>query len=187
MALKSFALAAGALVLVAGCTSVRIYDPLDGQNYYDGAFEYATPDGTISTVVLGSPVPAPAANLPQIATGHMKGATRGKVVTFEPADWTPPDEKTFRVVAVFNGKPPYTDEDICTSAQTFETEPARVTATLDMAFCQGPHLLSAASGSVDELKSLDDPRFAELVKGVALAMIPRGDLDEISNDGGVFP
>lgn len=187
MMMKSLLLAAGTMALVTGCASVRIYDANDGQNYYDGAFEYATQEGSISTVVLGSPVTAPGANFAQRATGLMTGATRGRLVTFQPADWTAPDIKTFRVVALFNGKQPFTDEDICKSAQSVNIEPVRATATLDMAFCQGPHLLSAASGSVNDLKSLDDPRFAELVRGVSLAMIPRADLNEISNDGSVVP
>ncbi|MGZ0246603.1 MAG: hypothetical protein ACKVH1_11710 [Alphaproteobacteria bacterium] len=48
--LGAFLVVAG---LATGCSSVRVIDHEGGQNYYEGAFEFATLDGTIRTHVVG--------------------------------------------------------------------------------------------------------------------------------------
>jgi hypothetical protein len=51
-----------------------------------------------------------------------------------------------------------------------------------MAFCYGDQLKSDARGWVYDLRRVDDPRFASLVKQVTLAMIPTGDKERMFQD-----
>lgn len=180
------AVLASLTLTVAGCDSVRVIEPGDGQNYYDGAFEYATQGGEIDTIVLGSPFGPAASNVPALTTDHMKGATRGRVVTFAPVDWSTPGD-AFRVVVLFNGAPPFTADDVCSNGTDIGTNSADASTPMFAAFCQGAHLISFAHGAVGNLKGPDDPRFRDLVRQVTLAMIPAVDKNEISNDGSILP
>jgi hypothetical protein len=49
-------------LITAGCSQVKVIDTEYGQNYYDGAFEFATMDGSLKTAVVGSPFAAEATN-----------------------------------------------------------------------------------------------------------------------------
>jgi hypothetical protein len=175
----SAAMAAIALFLSA-CSGVRVIEIVGTQNYYNGAFEFATQSGSIKTIVLGSPFGKEAGPIDAVTTGYMKGANRGPVVTFEPARWTKPGN-AFRVVVVFNGRVPFGHEAICKYGPDIGSDPGLATARMDAAFCQGDYLLSSAEGYVDGLTGPDDPRFGELVKAVTLALIPAIDYHQ---DGG---
>lgn len=184
MKVGSIAVAVALAAAVAGCTGVRIYEPLDGQNYYDGAFEYATRDGEIDTVVLGSPAGPASADFAEATATQMKGATPGRVVTFRPVPWTAPDDRRFRIVALFNGKPPFVDSDLCQNGPGIGVSPGTGLVSMHAAFCQGGHLISSAHGLADNLNGPGDPQFRELVRGVAFAMIPYYDKDRVDGGGG---
>ena len=65
--------------LSAGFSSVRVIDHAGGQNYNDGAIEYATLDGIIKTFVVGSPFGAVNTDFARSVTSAMKGATFGRM------------------------------------------------------------------------------------------------------------
>ena len=187
MRVGSIATALGLLAMTAGCSGVRVYEPLDGQNYYDGAFQYATQKHEIDTVVLGTPFgPAASDDIAAITTAHMKGATEGPVVSFKPVAWAGAGDGNngFRVVVLFDGKSPFIDDDLCKDGPSIETAPGASPVTMHAAFCEGPNLISSASGEVGSLSGPQDPKFRQLVREVAHAMIPAVDKNAISNDSG---
>lgn len=157
--------------LLAGCSAVRVSDPASGLNYYEGAFEYATLDGTINTHVVGSPFANPGPEFARTVTANMKGATRGKDVAFVPSPRNT-TKHTFHIVVVFNGKNPLIETEICENADDVTSVPAQPTTVMLAVFCHDDHPLSYASGVAEDLESPNDRRFQQLVKQVALAMIP---------------
>lgn len=185
MKVASIAVAAGTLALLAGCTGVRVNEPVGGQNFYAGAFQYAThKNQEIDTVVLGSPFgPAQSDNIAALTTAAMKGATEGRTVTFRPASFKTAgdDNNHFRVVVLFNGKPPYISDDLCKDGPSIATAPGADRVTMDAAFCEGSSLISSADGTVSTLSGPKDPNFRELVRQVTHAMIPSVDKNELSN------
>lgn len=165
--------------LLGGCSAVRVSDPASGLNYYDGAFEYATLDGKIDTHVVGSPFANSGPGFAQTVTANMKGATRGRDVAFVPSPRNT-TKHNFHVVVVFNGKNPLVVSEVCENADEVTSVPAQRTTVMLAVFCHDNHPLSYASGLVEGLESPDDSRFQQLIKQVALAMIPGFDYHRAS-------
>lgn len=186
MTLARSAFTVASLVFVAACSDVWVLEPGFGQNYYEGAFEYAAKDGSVNAVVLGSPYPGAGEGVPALTAATMKGATRGAEVDFMPVAWTEPDN-AYRVVVVFNGRAPFVAEDLCRNAPGVGTVDAPARTTMDIAFCQGNHLISSARGYTAPLTGSQDPRYRRLVREVALAMIPVADLNRIGDGDPVTP
>ena len=165
----------GTLLVVAGfatgCSVVRVIDHDGGQNYYDGAFEFATLDGTIKTHIVGSPFAVSDPSFARSVTANMKGTTPGQDVTFIPSPRNT-TKHAFHVVVVFNGKNPLIETEICQNADEVATAPALRTTAMLAVFCQDGHPLSYSTGFVDALESPADPRFQQLAKQVSRAMIP---------------
>ena len=158
----------------AGCTTVRVIDHDGGQNYYDGAFEFATKEGKINTHVAGTPFLATADDFNNQVTTIIYGANFGKNVNYIPS---PPntDKYGYHIVIAFNVVEPVSIEDICQNAGPVKFEPGRDTTSMQGIFCQGAYPLSYASGYVSGLTGPSDPNFTTLLREVALAMIPRYD------------
>jgi hypothetical protein len=171
MKLRSLATLLVVAGLATGCSVVRIIDHEGGQNYYDGAFEFATLDGTIKTHVVGSPFAMPAPSFAQTVTANMKGAAPGRDVTFVPSSRNT-TKHAFHIVVVFNGKNPLIETEVCQNADDVTTAPSPRTTVMFAVFCQDGHPLSYSTGYVDGLESPADPRFPQLVEQVSRAMIP---------------
>lgn len=171
MKVRTFTAALLVAALSAGCSSVRVIDHEGGQNYYDGAFEYATLNGKINTHVVGAPFGNPGREFTRSVTAYMKGATRGRVVEFIPSPRNT-TKHAFHIVVVFNGKNPLIETEVCQNADEIGTVRSSRTTTMFAIFCQDGFPLSYSSGSVRDLRSSDDPRFAQLIKQISLAMIP---------------
>ena len=172
---RSLATIAAIAVLSAGCTGVRIIDSEPTNNYYDGAFEFATRSGEIRTNVFGSPFNDAATDtFARSVTDAMKGANFGRVVAFVPAARNT-DRKAFHIVTVFNGVAPFSETDACENVSEIATRPNAPTTTMHAYFCHGSYPLSSAIGFADNIKSESDPRFQQLVRQVAQAMVPRYD------------
>ena len=154
-----------------GCTGVRVIDNGGGQNYYQGSFEFATKEGAIDTYVVGKPFPNAQEKFTKSVTSMMYGATIGRDVKFVAAG--PNTTKYgFHVVIAFNAIAPISVEDICADAPQLKTEPNRQTTSMQAIFCQGGYPISYARGFVDGIRSTTDPKFRDLVRQVAFAMIP---------------
>lgn len=155
----------------AGCTGVRVIDASGGQNYYDGAFELATIDGKINTYVAGTPFSDISNSFTNSVISTMYGSNFGKNVNFVA---TKPNTAKygFHIVVVFNGADPVGVGDICQDAGKIKTEPNRRTTSMLAVFCQGGFPISYAEGYVAGLKTPTDPKFRDLVRQVAFAMIP---------------
>lgn len=171
MKLRSLGTVLAIAILSAGCSVVRVVDHEGGQNYYDGAFEFATQDGTIKTHVVGSPFAEPDQNFAPSVTANMKGTTRGRDISFIPSPRNT-TKHAFHVVVVFNGQNPLIEAEICQNADEVKTTPALRTTSMLAVFCQDGFPLSYSAGFVDGLDSPADPRFPQLVKQVSRAMVP---------------
>ena len=169
--LGAFLVVAG---LTTGCSSVRVIDHEGGQNYYEGAFEFATLDGTIRTHVVGSPFTKAVLFFAQTVTANMKGALPGRDVTFVPSSRNI-SKHAFHIVVVFNGRNPLVGTEVCQNADDVTTVPAPQTTVMFAVFCHDGYPLSYSTGYVDGLESLADPRFPQLVEQVSRAMIPSYD------------
>jgi hypothetical protein len=132
--------------LSAGCSSVRVIDHAGGQNYYDGAIEYATLDGTIKTFVVGSPFGAANTDFARSVTSAMKGATLGRHVTFVPAPRNS-EKNAFHIAVVFNGVNPFTVEDICENTSEIASRPNTPTTSMHAVFARvaAPSAIPAAT------------------------------------------
>ena len=162
-------------VIGAGCSTVKIIDAEPTSNYYDGALEFATMSGEIKTSVYASPFDETASDpFARSVTETMKGANFGRAVTYVPAPRNT-DKRAFHIVTVFNGVAPFTDAEACENVAEIATQPKTKTTTMHAYFCHGAYPLSRAIGFVDNLKDPSDPRFQQLVKQVAQAMIPHYD------------
>ena len=179
--LRTLATLSAVAVIGTGCSNIKVIDYEASSNYYDGAFEYATQSGEIKTAIYGSPFDDKASDpFANTVTTKMKGANFGREVTYVPS---PPntDKKAFHIVTVFNEVAPFTDTEACENVAEIATKPNAKTTTMHAYFCHGAHPLSSATGFVDDLKDPSDPRFQELVREVAQAMIPR--YDEFNSSG----
>ncbi|CAN0543718.1 unnamed protein product, partial [Laminaria digitata] len=171
MKVRSFGTIVVIAALSTGCSVVRVIDHEGGQNYYDGAFEFATLDGTIKTHVVGSPFANTDASFVRSVTADMKTSTRGRDVEFVPSSRNT-KKHAFHVVVVFNGKNPLIETEVCQNADEIETAPELKTTSMFAVFCQDGHPLSYSTGYVGNLSSPADPRFPELVQQVSRAMVP---------------
>lgn len=157
--------------IATGCSSVRITDDGNGQNYYEGSFEYATKDGSINTYVAGTPFSDATKNLKNTVTSMMYGATLGKNINFVTAE--PNTAKYgFHIIVSFNISAPISVDDVCEDPRQIKSTPGTKTTSMLAVFCQGSHPISYARGYVDGIKDTSDPKFRDLVRKVAFAMIP---------------
>lgn len=181
MRLRSFGALLVISLLSAGCSSVRVIDYAGGQNYYDGAFEFATLDGTIKTHVVGSLFAASDATFAAFVTASMKDTVHGRDVTFVPSPRNAV-KHAFHIVVVINGRNPLIEAEVCQNAGEIQTVPSQKTTSMLAVFCQDGYPLSYSSGFVDGLKSSADPRLRELIEQVSGAMIPKFDDNRASGN-----
>ena len=159
------------MALSADRSAVRVIDYTGGQNSCDGAFVFAPLDGTINTHVVGSSFAKSDPPFARAVTTFMKGATRGRDVTFIPSPRNT-TKHAFHIVVVFNGKQPLVGTEVCQNADKVVTTPSRQTTSMLAVFCQDGHPLSYSTGSVGGLRSPADPRLWPLIKQVSGAVIP---------------
>ena len=111
----------------------------------------------------------------------MKGTNFGCDVTYVSSTRNT-DKKAFHIVTVFNGVGGFTATKAYENVLEISTRPNAETTTMHAYFCHGGYPLSSATGFIDNLKDLSDPRFQELVREVALAMIQRYDEENSSGN-----
>lgn len=166
---------AGVLAL-GGCSNIWVSDsPPPRYGYNDGDFEYANHKGAIVTQIVGNPFNVPDDQFRAAALAQMQGQNRGTPAKFV---LSPSNETLapYKVVAAFNMPANVDGYDLCKGPGALPPSPKRTgPVTLGMAFCFGDEVKSDARGSVSNLRSIDDPSFAELVRQVTLAMLPSTD------------
>jgi hypothetical protein len=185
MKLRALATLTAVVAITAGCSDVRVIDLGGGQNYYDGAFELATQSGSINTAIVGSPFAASTSvEFDEKVADSMRGGPFGRDVKFIPSPRNK-EKNAFHIVVIFNSAHSFTYTEACENDVEIATKPNTKTTSMHAVFCQGNFRISSASGFVDDLKGIDDPRFHELVNSVARDMIPRYD-DNRSSGGEAF-
>lgn len=166
-------------ILTAACGAVVVQDsPGPRFSYFDGDFEFATRKGAIVTDVAGNPFGMNQRQFADIIRNTMRGqvdvATKADFVASGNDATAPP----YRIVVAFNPPPRIDNFDLCKQ----RTETPSLTGTRDlkvrMAFCFGDTLKSGSAAWLSDVSSLEDPRFADLVRKATLAMIPTQDGEE---------
>ena len=167
---------AGVVAAQAGCASyVRVYEPLYPQSYSTGEFSYAARDGEMQVDVRGNPFSMIPERFADRVVAEMKGATRGPEVKFS----TAPSGKgsaPYRVVMMFNAPPTAFGDDACAETATSIPSSGKQLRLLTT-FCNGDVALAESEGWVDNVAGPDDANFRELVRQVALALIPTHDFN----------
>ncbi len=166
----------GAAAAQAGCASyVRVYEPLYPQSYSTGEFSYAARDGEMQVDVRGNPFSMIPERFADRVVAEMKGATRGPEVKFS----TAPSGKgsaPYRVVMLFNAPPAAFGDEDC--AETVgPNPPSGNELRLLTTFCNGDVALAESEGWAYNVAGPNDPKFRELVRQVALALIPTHDFN----------
>jgi hypothetical protein len=170
-------------VVSAGCAAVKVVEHTDTQNYYDGAFEFATQNGEINTYIAGAPFAGEdaIARFKFRVFSKLYRSTFGRDVNFKPSK--PNSEKYgFHVVITFNAVNHLSAGDICEDATQIKSRANLKTTSMLSVFCQGAHPISYSRGYVGSLSGPDDPKLESLVRGVAQAMIPLYDDHHSAND-----
>jgi len=183
MTCKTGLIAMATALALGGCSSVWVDDlPPPRYSYNEGDFEYANHKGAILTQIVGNPFAIPDDQFRSAALAHMQGQNRGTPAKFVAA----PSKETlapYKVVAAFNMPANIDGYDLCKGPGALPPSPKRTgPVTLNMAFCFGDEIKSDARGSVYDLRGIDDPRFADLVRSVTQAMLPTGDGLDMFND-----
>lgn len=177
-----------AALTLGGCGLVSVDDaPAPRHSYFDGDFEYAAHKGAVLAEIAGNPFGMPPESFQTIVIDRMQGQTRaspgGHFVTA-------PNDQTiapYKVVVAFN-MPPNVDGHVLCRGTSNLPPPVQngVNLTLDMAFCFGDGLKTDAKGRVAGVTGVDDPKFTELVRRVAYAMLPARDgMDRFGGGNGV--
>lgn len=162
-----------AIVPLAGCDGVIIYQPMSAQRYSKGDFDYAARSGEMKTEVVGDPF-GNATGIAAAVTEHMYRANHGPSVKFV----LQPEGRgsaPFHVVMVFNPPPRVTGAEACSQVGRIETARGTDPVYLLAAFCSGDVVMSEASGKVGGVTGPDDPKFRALVRAVTTALIPADD------------
>ena len=167
-AIVAFALAA------AGCSDVVIQDApgvTSRTSYYPGEIEYATRKGAIATTVLGNPFGGPKEEFDTRVLGLMKHQNRGVPAEFVATQGDRTDQ-VFNVVVAFNLPANIPARRLCKDPAALSTTPHAGNLRMTAAFCHVGSLQSGTFGIANNLSGPDDPKFAELVRGVTHAMTP---------------
>ena len=176
-------------LLATACTGVLIEDApgLDSRaSYYRGEFDYATRNGAIMTTIVGNPFAAPKPGFDARVVGLMKEQNRGVPAEFVAAHGARTDP-VFSVVVAFNMAPGISPNRLCREPATVQTAPHSRDLRMSAAFCHGDALQSDAAGVAYQLAGPDDPKFAELVRGVTNAMVPIDTSEEGDGGDSVMP
>ena len=164
----------GVVAAQAGCADfVRVYEPLYPQRYSEGEFSYAARRGEMQVDVRGNPFSMIPERFADRVVAEMKGATRGPEVKFATS---PSGEGSapYRVVMLFNGPPGAFGDDACAETAT-AYPPNGKELRLLTTFCNGDVALAESEGWAYNVTSPNDAKFRELVRQVALSLIPTHD------------
>ena len=169
-----FPIVVGVAAVQVGCANfVRVHEPLHPQRYSTGELSYAARGGEMQVDVRGNPFSMIPEQFADRVVAEMKGATRGPEVKFS----TTPSgtgSAPYRVVMMFNAPPTAIGDDVC--AETVAAVPSSGTQLrLLTTLCNGDVALTESEGWAANVAGPEDAKFRELIRQVALALIPTHD------------
>jgi hypothetical protein len=184
--LSADAVLAAALFL-AGCSIPGAIAP----PYYRGSYQPGETgiQGTMPTVVRGSPFPLPDVNVAAAVVDAMQGQTFWPT-RFVPSTVNP--QSSYRVVVLFSPPAAMPYPDLCSapvlpSAPPQPQPPQAVPRTpVSVALCKWDVLMAATSSTI-EASSPQDLRFRSVMAGLARALFPIRNPDDASINGMDFP
>ncbi|MBL8669365.1 MAG: hypothetical protein JNK11_01825 [Alphaproteobacteria bacterium] len=176
----SFATAAALLLaLLAGACGPATWYPEPLRSLYDReSLSVAAKDGSVPTIVRGSPFGAAQAAFAETVTGLMKGQHFGPMVTFAPRDVAAP-RAGYRVVMLFDSDLATGPEGLCGNVSAIPIVPAAAapgtgaarTVKVAAAFCVGNRLMSTVFGQA-AAAGPDDDAFRALVRQLTQDLFP---------------
>ncbi len=166
------AVALVALSVLAGCAAggVRVTHPELRSQYSRSEMLYAFDGRDAEVVVNGSPFPG-AASAARATTGVMNQVPVGPRTNFttEAGDTA---RRPYRIVLAYAPAVTVTGDGLCARPDLPTRPRAGDGTSLQGALCHGPNLLSGAYATAGAVDGPDDPRFAELVARLTLALFP---------------
>lgn len=164
-----------ACFFAAACANAVVVHDWRSFFYVPGEFEHATRKGAIQTIVAGNPFDGNKSEFDARIFNLMLGQSRVLDVKFvgKPAPQTDP---RFRVVVAFNLPTSSGNSSICRDAAKLSSAPKVANMDILMVFCDGNYIKSNARATVKGIKSIDDPKFARVVRQLTYFMTPDDDL-----------
>ena len=143
------------------------------RSYSTGEFSYAARRGEMQLDVQGNPFSMIPEQFADRVAAEMKGATRGPEVKFSTV---PSGEGSapYRVVMLFNGPNSAYGNAAC-AGNAMAMSPDGKKLRLVTTFCNGDFALTESEGWAYNVTGPDDAKFRELVRQVALSLIPTHD------------
>lgn len=169
MTVKSLVTAGLAAVTLGGCAgAVRLQTELAPSTYDYANFTTYHAGRDTKVEVYGNPFNMDAATFAKAVTDNMQGANAGQRTNFTTKPG-PSAEKNLRVVMAFNSDAE--GYDLCTG-HNFRPRNQGGPLTLNAAWCFGNRQDSMVVATVDGAKSVNDPRFHDLVDQTVLNLFP---------------
>jgi hypothetical protein len=167
------ALAALALIGLAGCDDVSIVQDQDTGLFSPEEYARDAAQGPLPVAVLGSAFDASGERLTRLILGHMKGADWSPHAAFVAAG-EPTGSRMYSYVMMFNGPVDVNAAALCAGAAHVPPVPAaasdaksiRVVAGL----CRNGAIATGVTGRASRVDGFDDARFNKLIVGVMQAL-----------------
>jgi len=162
-----------AALALAGCAAdVLVYDEHgERRGYHAGDLDYAGRKGAIETVIAGNPFGGDKARFDAYVLSRMQGQNRGLPANFVPAAG-PQTDPLYRTVVAFDMPEGIDADRMCREGAGLPTRSGGDTVRMAIAFCEGDRATSDAYGVARRVASMDDPKFARLVRETTSVMIP---------------
>ena len=173
-----------ALSLIAGgCTGVVVQDdPGPRGGYVIGDFDYAAGKGAIETIVTGNPFGGPKQAFDERVRALMKHQNRGVPAEFV-AGQSDRTDPLYKVVVSFNLPRAFPNYNMCKDSKALPSEQHPDRLDIAIAFCYGDQVKSDTTGWVENVRDIDDPKFAKLVRSATLYMLTDYDYRQDRGDG----
>ncbi len=173
--IKVLGVGAAAIILSACSQTALVNQSYLSDNYNPYLLSYAAKRGGMVTEIVGNPFQSDKASVDQTVTETFRDHHFGPDLEFlaTPSDEaTGEDREAFRVVVLFNPAPNANSAKLCSRNDRPQAPAASERLRVMAAFCNTDTRVSAASGSIGEVASPDDPAFKNMMKQVALALFP---------------
>ncbi|AWK87060.1 hypothetical protein [Azospirillum thermophilum] len=161
---------AAAFLLLAGCGNERVVSDLPAPAYTPGELAYAASDRDLRVVIHGNPFGGDGERFGDRVTDYMQNHVFGVRThfTIRPDQTARPD---YRVVLAFNPAQNTLNSELCRNA-AIPTRPPGGAIVVQGAFCRGGGALTSATGWLDEVKTMEDPDFRQLIGDLTFSLFP---------------
>jgi hypothetical protein len=134
-------------------------------------FNYATKSGRLAVMVLGDPLPGSRAKIERLMIGALDANFSSLKTTFVATPVMAPaaDKKLFAFDTAFTTF----DSELCRAPAQAKSSHQGPKMRVGVIFCSD-RAVSRVWAGLDWIASVDDPRLAEVIDGLAFRLVPRG-------------